>query len=62
MQGLAHNLPIRRMDVKDGLIEGGTEEAGGDDGRGVDILTVFDKPQVHLSTLASDIRFLWRAW
>lgn len=31
MQGLAHNLPIRRMDVKDGLIEGGTEEAGGDD-------------------------------
>lgn len=31
MQGLAHNLPIRQMDVKDGVIEGGTEEAGGDD-------------------------------
>lgn len=31
MQGLAHNLPIRRMDVKDGLIEGGTGEAGGED-------------------------------
>lgn len=31
MQGLAYNLPIRRMDVKDGLIEGGTEEVGGDD-------------------------------
>lgn len=28
MRGSAHNLPIRRMDVKDGLIEGGTEEAG----------------------------------
>lgn len=31
MQGLAHNLPIRWMDVKDGLIEGGTEEAGGEE-------------------------------
>lgn len=26
------------------------------------MLTVFDKPEVHLSTLASDIRFLQRSW
>lgn len=31
VQGLAHNLPIRQMDVKDGLIEGGTEEVRGED-------------------------------